>query len=52
MNGAYGVMVSTTACGAVSSGSNPDRHPIKKKAPETNAGAFFETNRRLLSGVM
>lgn len=26
-NGAYGVMVSTWACGAHSEGSNPSRHP-------------------------
>ena len=27
-NGAYGVMVSTWACGAHSEGSNPSRHPL------------------------
>mgnify|MGYP006908203102 CR=1 FL=1 len=27
-DGVYGVMVSTRACGALSSGSNPDRHPF------------------------
>ena len=27
-NGAYGVMVSTWACGAHSEGSNPSRHPF------------------------
>ena len=29
-HGAYGVMVSTRACGALSQGSNPCRHPMKE----------------------
>ena len=31
--GGYGVMVSTRACGAFSSGSNPDSHPRPKRPP-------------------
>ena len=30
LHGAYGVMVSTRACGALSQGSNPCRHPMKR----------------------
>lgn len=47
--GAYGVMVSTAACGAVCPGSNPGRHPKLNK--NTPLGVFLVNRSYSVGGV-
>ena len=48
MHGAYGVMVSTRACGARSEGSNPSRHPFNQPHEQRKALSVGECLRSVI----
>ena len=50
VHGAYGVTVNTRVCGALDSGSIPDRHPKKNKLSQESLFFVRESNQGRGSG--